>query len=74
MLAHGMSLKLGWLFVGHSLSLCSILHACISYRQNKFGVKGFVGELVSLSFHWGSCLATGGGLFRIHIPHVVSHS
>jgi hypothetical protein len=29
---------------------------------------------VSLSFHWGSCLATGGGLFRFRIPSVVSHN
>ena len=29
-----------------------------------------VDRLLSLSFHWGSCLATGGGLFRFHVPTV----
>ena len=46
--------------VGHSLRLCSYppcLHYC---RQDKFWVESFVGGLMSLSLHWGSCLDTGG--------------
>jgi hypothetical protein len=66
-LAYGMGLNLCWLLFGHSLSLCSISSAYISCRQDKFGVKSFVGGLVSLSLHWGSCLAIGGDLFRFHI-------
>jgi hypothetical protein len=49
-------------------------HACISCRQDKFWVESFVGGLVSLLLHWGSCLATGGGLLRFHIPSVVNHN
>jgi hypothetical protein len=61
-----MGLKLGQLLVGHPLSLCSLPCACISYE---FWVESFVGGLVSLSLHWGSCLAIGGHLFRFHSPH-----
>ena len=53
MLAHGIDLKLGWLLVSHSLTLCSLLRACISYRQVKFWVESFVGGLVSLSLTGG---------------------
>jgi hypothetical protein len=41
-------LKLDQVFVGHSLSLCSVPHAYISYRQDKFCVECFVGGLVFL--------------------------
>lgn len=43
-------------------------------RINKFWVEGFADGLVSLSLHWGSCLAKGGDLFRFRIPSAVSHS
>jgi hypothetical protein len=33
-----------------------------------------VGWLLSLLLYWGSCLATGGGLFRFHIPTAVNLS
>ena len=33
-------------------------------------VKSFVGGLMFPSLHWGSCLATGGGLFRFHMTTV----
>jgi hypothetical protein len=33
-------------------------------------VKSFVGGLVSPSLHWGSCMTTGGGLFRFYNPTV----
>jgi hypothetical protein len=64
----------GLLLVGHSINLCSPSLVRISYWQNKIWIKNFVGGLVSLLLHWGSCLATGGDLFRFHIPNVVSHS
>ena len=40
----------------------SLLHPCpcISCRQSEFWAESFVGGLVSLSLHWGSCLATEG--------------
>jgi hypothetical protein len=44
-----------------SASLCP----CISFKQDKFWVKSFM-DGWCLSHHWGSCLATGGGLFRYH--------
>jgi hypothetical protein len=52
----------------------SLLHfcTCISFRQEQFGVKSFIGGLVSLSLHWASCLTTRGGLFRLYI-HTVGH-
>jgi hypothetical protein len=68
-----MGLKLGKLLVRHSLSLCSIPSICISWKQDTFCVESFMGGLVSLLLHWGSCMPTGGGFFRIHIPNVVSH-
>ena len=73
MLAHGMGFKLGLLLVGHSLPL---LHttppAFLVDRIDTFGVKSFLGELVSLLLHWGFCLATGGDLFRFYISNAVS--
>ena len=74
LIVSGMGLMFGQLFVVHPLSLCSIPHAYISCRQDKFWVKSVVGRLVSLLFHWGSCLETGGWLFRFHSSSVVSHS
>lgn len=40
------------------------------FRQDQFGVESFVGGLVSISLHWGSCLTTGVGFFWVHIPTV----
>jgi hypothetical protein len=68
-----MGLKLGLLLVFHSLSLCSIPCACISYRLDKFWVECFVSELVSLLLNLCSCLDTEANLFRVHVPNVVSH-
>lgn len=58
MLEHETDLKLGRLLLGHFLSLCSIHNHCISRRQCKFYVEYFVGGLVLLLLHQGSCLAT----------------
>ena len=69
-----MDLKLGWLIFGLSLRLCFIRYGCISCRQDKLGVESFVGRLVSLLFHWNSCLATRGSLFCFHILSGVNHS
>ena len=67
---HGfqVGLVIGWLFLQSLLHL----YPWISFRQDNFWVKGFVGGLVSLSVLLGSCLATGGILFRFHV-HTVSH-
>ena len=43
-------------------------HPWISCREDKFGIESFVGGFVSLLFHWGSWIATGGGLFKFHTP------
>ena len=43
------------------------LFTCISSRQAKFRVEIFLVQLVSLTPHWGSCLAAGCSLFRVHI-------
>lgn len=56
MLAHGIDFKLGLSLVGHSQSL---FHLC----PCTFWVEGFVGELMSLSLHWESCLAFSIGHF-----------
>jgi hypothetical protein len=61
---------IGWPFSQSLLPPC----AYIICRQDKFWVESFVGGLVSQSLHWSSCLATGFGFFRFHIPNVVSHS
>ena len=50
-----MGLKLGQLLVGLFFSLCSIPE---DGGQEKLGVKSFMGELLSLSLHWGAYLAT----------------
>jgi hypothetical protein len=72
--AYQVGLKLGWFLVDNSLSLCSILGPCISYRRDKFWVESFIGGFVSLLLYLDSCLATGGGLFRFHIPKVICHN
>ena len=45
-----------------SLSGQSLLHlcSCISFRQDKFWAKDFVGKLVSLFLRWESFLVSGG--------------
>ena len=48
MCVNGMGLMLGWLLFGHSLSLSSISHACISCRQDTFWVDIIVDGLVSI--------------------------
>lgn len=68
-LAHGIGPKLGWSLVGHSLSLCSILHPCIYCRKDNF-----LGGFVYLVIHWSFCLATEGGLFRFYTLNAVNHS
>lgn len=63
-------------WTSYSLAIPSDLvlsYACISFRQDKFGVQSFVSWLVSILFHWGSCLATVGRPLSFHIPSVVSH-
>ena len=54
-------LVIGWPF------LQFLLYPCISFRWDTFWVKSFMDVLLSLSFHWGSYLATGGCLFRLHV-------
>jgi hypothetical protein len=73
-LSNGMGLKLGQLLVGHSFGLHSIPCAYISCGQHIFWVESFVGGLVSLSLHCGSCLGTGGSLFMFHTRNVMNHS
>lgn len=48
----------------------SLLHCylCISHSQDKLCILGFVFGLVSTSFHWKSCLVSGGDHFRFDIP------
>lgn len=58
---------IGWTLSHSLLHLC----LCISFRQDKFWVKGVLGELVSLSLTWGSCLAKGPVLFRFLISTVM---
>lgn len=72
--AHRKSLKLGWISVGYFLSLCSLPCACISCREETFWIESFVGGFVPLLLHWGSYMATGSGLFMVHVPSVVGHS
>ena len=43
------------------------LFTCIFSRQAQFCVDMFLVQLVSLTPHWGSCLATVCSLFRVHI-------
>ena len=49
---------IGWPFLQSLLHLCKEVY--ISCRQDKFWVESFMGGLMSFSFQWGSCLATGG--------------
>jgi hypothetical protein len=76
----GVVLAIGWLasWAGYWLGILKVStlspHPCISCRQDKFGVKSFVGRLVSLSLQWDSCLTAVGGLFRFSITTAVSLS
>jgi len=54
---------IGWLF---PQSLCH-LYPCASCRQDKFGIEGFVGGLMSPSVHWNFPLTTGSGHFSLEI-------
>jgi hypothetical protein len=67
-LPHGIGL--GWAshWLAFPTNYAPSLYPCISCRQNKFWVKGFVGGLVSSTFQWKSCLDTGGGHFSLCIP------
>lgn len=62
--AHGIGVNMDWPLTSYSFSICFI---CVSLQ---FWVKSYVGGLVFPAFHWGSCMTTGGGLFRFHIPTV----
>ena len=68
-----MSFKLSQLLVSHSFSLCSIIIPTFLLDRTNFR-SSLVGELMSLSLHWGSCLAIGGSHLRFHIPTVRSLS
>lgn len=68
MLIRGMGLKLGWLLFGLSLSHCFIFVSAFLVERIKFWEESFVGGLVSISLHQGSCLATGGSLSRRIFP------
>ena len=54
---------IGWSFPQFLLHF----YPCTSCKQIKLWVEDLVGTLVSPSFHWKSCLITGGGHFRFHI-------
>jgi hypothetical protein len=57
--------QVGWLLVGHSfLQFLLCLCPYISFSQNTFWVKSFVGGLVSLFLYWRSCLS-----IQIPCPH-----
>jgi hypothetical protein len=56
---------IGWQFPLSLLHLCP----CASCRQGTFWIRAFVGGLLSLSLHWGSCLATGDGHLKLCISH-----
>ena len=51
---------IGWLIPQSLLHLCP----CISFRQDKFWVKSFVGGLVSLSLHWSLALLQEMAILR----------
>ena len=71
---HEMGLTLCWLLAGHSLSLCSTPNSSFSCRMYTFWEESFVGVLMSLWLHWGSCLATEVSLLRLYISNAVSHT
>ena len=54
---------IGWSFPQSMLFIC---HYTYSSQGTIWG-KGFLSSLLSLSFQWELCLATGNGHFRIHI-------
>lgn len=59
--AHDINLKLGWLLLDHSLSLCSKL--VLELLEDK---TNFVGGLVSLPLHWGVLL--GYNRWPLQVP------
>jgi hypothetical protein len=69
-LAHDMDLKLGWLLVSHSLSLCSIFVPVFLLNRTNFGLKVLLMGWYLHPYTGGPCQATGDGLFRFHIPTV----
>ena len=44
----------------------------VCFRWDNFLVESFVGGLMSLSLHWGSCMTTEGDLFRFHVSTGIS--
>ena len=54
---------IGWSFPQSMLFIC---HYTYSSQGTIWG-KSFLSSLLSLSFQWELCLATGNGHFRIHI-------
>ena len=67
MFAHGKGFKLGQLLLDHSLGLFSIFVSAFLVDRINLS-QFFMGDLVSLFLHWGSCLDIGGGLLRYQIP------
>jgi hypothetical protein len=55
-----------WLFPQPLLHL----YPCTPCRQDRFGVEGFVGGLLSLSLLWKSCFTPGGVHFSLYPPLV----
>ena len=51
------------------LSLCTIFVPALLLKRTNL-VQTVEGGLVSLTFHWGSSLATGTCLFRFCVPTV----
>jgi hypothetical protein len=72
LLTHGVGLKLGLLLIP-LVSVLSLMPASLVDRIN-FGLKVLCVGWGSLILYWGACLASGGDLFRFHIPDVVSYS
>lgn len=68
-----MCLELGQLLIDHSLSLCSVPCACISWRQDNIWFESFWVGCCPYCYSWGFSLALGGGLFRFYIRNAVSH-
>lgn len=62
--------KLGWSLDGISFNLCSIFCPCISFRWKTILAQNFWDVWVAPSLNWGSCLSTGGDLFRFYLPTV----
>ena len=65
-------LPMGWtsIWAGYCLAIPSFWvpsFTCISCRQDKFCEERSLVQFVSLTLHWGSCLATVCGLFSEHV-------